>query len=519
MPIAAPDFWDFESFLNKIITDIGFPEEQSLDLEAKRDKVIELLDTFPALLVVDDIDSLNWGTNVDAVNFITFHVPRTKCKLLLTSRKDIPGMPTTYVTGFNEEDGQKFIRSRLKLTGVDSNLLDPRKMRRILKVTDSSPLYIGDLLRYFKQTGDLDATIQIWEDRGGDEAREYALKRQLEMVSDDARLVLCAFCSLEGSASSPEAKAITGFTVSRLGNAINELQGLFLVPSPSIAENIPRFSVDSNTRNLVLRILNGTRELEKVTSAIKSVTGDVYHDRRRRATVSGFITQATGLVRNRSYKEAEETIKKGLQQLGDDPDLLGALGWVYKCWDPRRITDARELFQRSAELKCKSGETYRHWYEMEEEEKNWDGTVKASEAALNVFKKNNLWTFRHGYALSRYGQNLASQFQPRAINYLVRADKVLNPFLEVSELSSDSDLKYLYWRSCRALALNAVSLYKLSIRDIKDKDKEDREREKWLSRLAHILRIWLELHGDDPNTQFEVDKLANWYPEVRIKMK
>jgi hypothetical protein len=516
-PIAAPDFWDLESFLNKILVDMGFPEEQEQDLNAKKDKAIELLETFSSLLVVDDIDSLNWRTNADLVDFITFRIPNTKCKVLVTSRRELAGMPTIFVGGFNDEDGQKFIRSRLKLAGMDSNLLGTKEMRQILQVTDSSPLYIEALLRYFKSTGELEATVQMWRDKGGDAAREYALKRELEMVSDDARFVLCAFCYSDGPSSLAEAKATTGFSVTRLESAISDLQQLFLVPRPSIAEGIPRFSVNYNTRSLVLSVMKGSKELEKVTLAIKSMTGDVYHDRRRRATVSGFITQATGLIRNKSYTEAESTIKKGLRQLNEDPDLLGALGWVYKCWVPRRITDAREQFQRSAELKCKNMEAYKHWYEMEEEEKNWDGIVKASEAALSVFKKNNLWTFRYGYALSRYGQHLASQFQPRASTYLIKADRVLNPFLEVSEMSSDSDFKDLHWTICRALALNAAQLYKLSTKDIKD--KENKEKEKWLARLAEILRIWLVLHGDEHSTQFEVEKISIWYPDVRAKMK
>jgi tetratricopeptide (TPR) repeat protein len=329
--------------------------------------------------------------------------------------------------------------------------------------------------------------------------------------------VLASFCVLDGPASSAEAKAISGFSYPKLESAINELQRLFLVPRPSIAEGLPRFSVNSNTKAMVLHIMEGSPQLRKVTSAVKSMTGQVYRDSSRRVAVSGYIMQATGLVRNKNYPDAEKTIKKGLELYSQDPDLHGALGWVYKAWSPRRTTDAREHFQRSAELKCKNRETYKHWYEMEEQEKNWGGAVEAARAALDVFKSNSLWTFRHGYTLSRYGQHLSSQLQPRAKANLIRADKVLSVFLESEEIAPDSEYQELHWEACRALCLNASSLCKLSTEKIEKEEKS--EKDKWLARLAQVMLIWRSKHSDNPLTDYEVQKLISWHPEVRTMMK
>ena len=371
-------------------------------------------------------------------------------------------------------------------------------------------MYVQDLLRFFVSVGDLDEAIKHWVEKGGDDAREYALKRELEKVSSDARFVLISFCIPDGPASAAEAKAICGLSYERLQRAVTELQGLFLMPRPAIAEGIPRFSVNANTRALVLRVMQDTKDMDKAKSAVRSMSGDVYRDRSRRAQVSGDIMQATAVVRSGRYVDAESTIKAGLEKVGEDPDLYSALGWVYKSWKPRRTTDARQSFQRSAELKSQYAETYRHWYEMEEQEKNWDGAVNAAEAALAAFKNSVLWTFRHGYALSRYGQDLAAQLQPRAKALLTKADKVLTPLVGSSPLLADTQEEDLHWRTCRALAINACTMYKLST--------EEKERERWLTRLAKILDIWLNVHGGDADTKFEVQKLVVWYPPVKDKL-
>src|SRR5262249_12720952 len=56
--IENPDFFNLETALNRILTEYGWVDELEQSIDRKRETVLELLNKFPALLVVDDIDSL-----------------------------------------------------------------------------------------------------------------------------------------------------------------------------------------------------------------------------------------------------------------------------------------------------------------------------------------------------------------------------------------------------------------------------------------------------------------------------
>jgi hypothetical protein len=89
--VNDPDFYDLDSALSRILVEYGWTEEADLGVERKRERALELLNSFPALLIVDDADTLE-GKAEDAAEFFTFYVPQTKTKVLLTSRRVLFGM-------------------------------------------------------------------------------------------------------------------------------------------------------------------------------------------------------------------------------------------------------------------------------------------------------------------------------------------------------------------------------------------------------------------------------------------
>lgn len=487
---------------------MGFSEHCALPHEQKKGKVLELLDIFPALLVVDDLDSIDWSLDVDTMEFITFEVPHSKSKILVTTRRQIPSIQTISVTGFAESEGYQFIDSRLQLAGISTEIISKVQKNKILQITDSSPLYIEDLLRLFVMTSDLDETIQQWSSRSGDEARSYALKREFEMLPDDAKLALLAFSVLDQPATGTEAKAVAGLTWAKWSDAVGELQRLFLIPRSGIVEGFPRFALNSNTKSLVLSVMESNPKLVRIREAVRSITGESYRDTDRRKSVGACINQASAFIRIGNYPTAEQTIKAGLQKREQDPDLLGALGWVYKCWSPPRLEDARECFRRSGELKCINAQMYGHWYEMEGKNEYWVGAIEAAEAALLVFPHNQLWSYRLGYALSTHGQILARQLQPRARVYLARAQKTLSSLGEKLRKNIPPDPE-LHMKTSRALVFNSAALYGTVTRV---------EKGEYLSTLVATTKAWITQYGSDPMVDYDSQNLLSRYPELKERM-
>ena len=147
--IENPDFWDLNSALDWILWAYGAPDFQKMSLDDKIRVGLEYLQELPALVVVDDVDSLEGEAEDLALEFFTRQTEGTPSKFLLTSRRMSFGTRriSTQVGGFERNEGRDFVRSRVELYGLDPNLFPTGVIDQILDTCDSSPLYVQDLLR------------------------------------------------------------------------------------------------------------------------------------------------------------------------------------------------------------------------------------------------------------------------------------------------------------------------------------------------------------------------------------
>lgn len=403
--IRTPDFTDLSSALDQILNGYGWDEYSGRPLPERKEKVLELLESFPALLIVDDADSLE-GQSEDAVEFFSLSVPQTRTKVLLTSRRVLFGMgnTTTHVSGLDGQDAADFISSRCRLTELDINIIHPHATE-ILSITEGSPLYIEDLLRLCSIMP-VKLAVAAWKERSGDKARQYALGRELELLSSRAQQVLAAACVPSKPVSHEELEAMTGLSSEELSSSVKELQKLFLVPKPALFEGEERFNVNVNTRLLVRKSLGKLDLYRRVQEAYNNLTkgAEASHDE----VVSAAIRRANVLVRAREIDTAETTLKTALNLRPNNPSLLGFLGWVYKASIPRRVTDARENFERAAQLGCKHVDMYRHWVEMELDLKEWARAAVAAEKGIELAGEVDPLLYFAGYSRGRLGREFQS---------------------------------------------------------------------------------------------------------------
>jgi hypothetical protein len=485
--VDDPDFSDLESALSCLLQHYGWIEETGYPLDRKRERVTELLNEFPALVVVDDVDTLE-GDAEEAIEFFTLAAPQTKSKILLTSRRTVFGMgrTTTHVGGFSDTDAEKFIMSRAQLMGLDRSILNRGVVRDIIRVTERSPLYIEDVMRLLAVMPP-EETVRVWREKGGDEARRYALGRELELLSPDAKNVLLAACISGGPSSFPELVAVTGLGEEGVSSALAELQRLFLVPKPRLIEGEQRFEANVNTRALVVRVFAGSDMLRRVESAYKAVSGGL--PRVGRGDVAAIVRQAVLHVRNREREKAEGLLRRGLEKHPSDRDLLGVLGWVYRFWEPRRITDAREYFHRSWQLKSTNEEMYRHWAQMEIHEGEWTRAAEAAERGLKMVVESQRLLYLAGYSRSRLGKDLKSGLHTdRGNREVAQAQVWLEKALKGME-STDAGDRSMKADIYRALVLNCEAAG----------DQKG---------MRAYLDSWLAEHPDDEAARFEGRRLS-----------
>lgn len=425
--IASPDFWDLDSALNKILTDYGWASEIGASTETKRATALQLFEELPCLLVVDDLDTIPPDQD-DVVEFMTHDVPTRRTKVLLTSRRQFIGMgrSCSVVSGLVGLAAREFLRSRARLMAIPDEVLTEHRCTEIANVCDGSPLYMEDLLRLCKFLP-IDEALETWKSKNGDTVREYAMEREIELLSSGARQVL-SVCSLaQVPLAVEELVRITGKNLDNTVLAIDELLRMYLVPAAQLIEGVPRFAVNRNVATLVRTSMEDDPARHALTNAITSVLGAGVSPGQTGA-VGDYIRQARALSQGGRHNEAEQTLDAALGAFPNNARVLALLGSVYSRFRPSRSTDARRVWGRAYELGYSERSMYLQWGNMELRVEQWQRAAEAAEFGLErVSAKDPALLQMAGYARSRLGQALLASFNDeRARTELAEADRLLN---------------------------------------------------------------------------------------------
>ncbi len=489
--IDVPDFNNLETALDRLLAEYGWVDEIENSTERKRERVIELLSSFPALLVIDDIDTLE-GEAEDATEFFSLVVPQTKTKVLFTSRRVLLGMgnSTIHIKGLPKPDAVEFIYSRCALMELDKNSITPH-IGEMIEATEGSPLFMEDLLRLCAVLPPKEA-VRAWEKKKGDEARQYALGREFEMLSIPARELLAAACYKNGASTTLELQSVTGMSDDAMTDGLLHLQRLFLIPKPSLIEGEQRYNVNINTRILVRKVY-GTSELwRRVEAAHKAIAGEIPRSANRTG-IGALIRKAMLFARNNQGDEAEKVLISGLEKFPNDPDLTSFLGGVYKSCVPPRITDAREKYHRAWQLRCANENSYRHWAQMELEAHEWAKAYDAAEKGMQILGKTKRLLYLSGYARGRYARELAGRAQRAdastqlGLGYEALKSAITSP-LELKDWEDRSLNDDIY----RALVFNC-------------------EARNDISGMTEYFAIWLKEYPDSPLAKSDWLRLSGKY--------
>ena len=403
--IDSPDFHDLETALSQVLIQLGWAEDAALPVESRKERVLELLTEFPALVVVDDVDSLD-AEGEAAISFFAQQVSRTPSKVLFTSRRTMFGLgsSTTHVSGFSRDDAVAFIRSRIGLMRLQDTAFTQAVLQGIVRLTDGSPLYIEDLLRLSISAKSPAAALEMWKGQRGAEVRRYALERECELLTPAARDILLAGCVADGSISFSELASIVGVDDDSVSRALQELRTLFLIPTPTFVEGEQRFNMNLNTRSLVREVYGKTEQWRRIEAAYQTITHGLPSG--ARSKIGAIIRQCGLLVRSQRPEEAEQLMQNALADRPGDSDLYGFSGWIYKNWSPPRIADARRQFHRAAELRSIKGDMYEHWARMEIDQREWTRAALAAEKGLELIPDSAVLRYWAGRSRGHLSEEL-----------------------------------------------------------------------------------------------------------------
>lgn len=450
--LRSPDFVDLESAVNRLLVNYGFSELLSEDLPAKQDVLLELLDTLPVLIILDDLDSVQ-TEDEDVVEFFSLKVAMTASKVLMTSRRDFAGMGSTktVVAGLDEEAALEFVRTRLAMYGLEEDVPDKSWARKAAIACEGSPLYIEELIRLSKFLGPVSA-LKSWADTQGDTVREYALRREQEMLTDLAQEVL-AVCSLSPTPLTiPALSTVANRVEHSIVAAIDELRRMHLVLSGP-EEGDPTFHVNQNLALLVKRGLNETDE-KKFRNALQAFQGLGFDDAHNHK-VRSFERQAKLLLRAKRPDEARRTIEQGLTECTEDPTLLALLGRSFAEMQPKRGVDAVKAWKRASDLRFGEPWMYQSWATLEQSQRQWASMAFAAEEGLRNCRADDVrLIFAAGLAHSQNAQYLHRSLQTQLARKAVgEADRHLDRAIRLG--TANNEHPYYLSKAHRASVLNS----------------------------------------------------------------
>lgn len=381
---SKTDFEDAASLFKAIASAHGCVETDFDDLDSRElmQLAIESCATTPSFLVVDDVDSLSPEDQQRALE-LGMRTP-IKTKMLLTTRVNFSYSPDNVLklNGLAQEEYIEFVsvlRGKYSLSSLKDS-----KITQLRDVTGGSPLFTDSLLRLERRGLNLDQAIAQWRGEKGLEARKAALQREVQQLSREAKRTLYLVSHLK-SASFIELSQILEYTEQTLGDALQELTGLFLVSAPSIGREA-RFTVEPNTGLLVLE-LGQTLSIDH--SAIVAATKRARTDaiglslQKRSGIVGQAIAQAIAHAKTGDHKTALDTVTAAAKQLSKpNADLLLAIGrFNLKLKEPNR-EQASKSFTESYNLGQRKQLLFDLWFDAEYGRANFAGANKVSTNAI-----------------------------------------------------------------------------------------------------------------------------------------
>lgn len=338
------------------------------------------------MVVVDDVDSADLEEQKEIIN-TAMQLAGHQARFLITTRMNfaLGADHAIPVGGLPDDDFREFLDSVCSDLGLA--VLNDREFKQVLAVTEGSPLFAESLLR-LKRTGmPLDLAIKEWKGKLGQEARDAALKKEINALTLESRRVLYA-CAVLGEASLSELKLATKYIEERAHQCIAELQALFLVSAPKIIKGEPRFAVSASTQLLIVEnsklLVADQHTIDKNIKALRSEGSK----KPAETLVGAAINQAVALLRENRYQDAITTIDSALnKRTTKSSDLLSVramalLGQFKAEGDRKSLEQARRDLKASHDAGHRKPAMYERWYEAEILAEHWIGAVEVASLSL-----------------------------------------------------------------------------------------------------------------------------------------
>ncbi|GAC20303.1 ATP-binding protein [Paraglaciecola arctica] len=347
--LEGEKFHDVLSFLECLAINCALDttEYSEISLSLIKKEVKDALTEFPALIIIDDLDSLEDEEQKNVVDTCRY-LSSNKARFLITTRKklgytsdqciDVPGLP--------KEDFEEFISTIISKS--TRKVLTRREVERLHQACDGSPLLSASIVRLFNLGMPFQMALEQWKGEGGEDARNAALEREVESLSPDAKRILLIIFYFK-TCSYTEIKQVSDHGDIKLAELLEELKSLFLVNEPRFIESEERYSISNTTALIVERkASNMAIDHKRIDTAVKQMRRGVKRSNKPNSKeIGAAISQADALLKDHKVYDAISTVDSVLNQYKKHPDLLLMKGRCLMHSDILDYEKSRQLIKHS----------------------------------------------------------------------------------------------------------------------------------------------------------------------------
>lgn len=406
------DFEDATSLFKAIGVALGCKDEDfaALDTKAAMQTALESCEVISGFIVIDDIDSLSKDDQLRALEF-GMRAP-AGTKLLLTTRVNFSYSPDNVLKldGLQKSEFEDYVivlRDRYKLQAISNS-----KIAHLRDVTSGSPLFTDSLIRLERRGISLDKAMTQWKGERGLEVRKAALSREIQQLSREAKRVLYVISTLR-NCSYTEISQIVGYTDQTLGDALQELSGLFLISAPSIAKEA-RYTVEPNTGLLVIELsgMLGIDHAALVAATKRSKSDAIGLGLQKRSGIVGLaISEAMAQLKSGDSKGALDVVIAASKKISrPHPDLLLAMGRFNLKLHSPNYEEAKKAFETAFDLGQRKPLLFELWFEAEFGRGSFDDALEVATKALDHELDRTRWFERRAQVRVALAHRARSRF-------------------------------------------------------------------------------------------------------------
>ncbi|MDO8982313.1 RNA-binding domain-containing protein [Cypionkella sp.] len=362
VPTTRVDFFDAKSLFEKILQFLNYevPLDDDEPTEAEVvDRVVEALNVYPAMIVVDDLDSLSPDEQKEIVAALNSVALRTvgrdmpPSRILMTSRLD-QGLPLTSIIKIRGLERAEFTAYFDNITGAFGlGAFERADVGRIFAASSGSPLFSASILRLIKLGENRSEVVERWRGADGEDVRSFAFERELSRLTGLQARVLYATLLL-GETSLADIAEVLDMSAKSVRDQISELQAYHLISTNA------RPSGDS--------IISAPDELKAIIGLVKdSLAGAAKQvsEAVARANIKGGANEkAIGfnirtIARAWSEGRGEEALVEAKtlgERFPNNADVASVLGAAFLRVRPSKFKEADLELARALRLGCKRPE-------------------------------------------------------------------------------------------------------------------------------------------------------------------